>query len=177
MYELGNIQLTLHNSNSYDSNLPFIRTDSFGPWKFLNKLSQIASLNSNLDNLDISLIRTKFCVPSSKISLLFELFDSKTLQRIVKWSLNSLNFELWKSVFFLKRSDCIALLHNLNVWFTANDVSPAPMCCSKTAKSSVSRKINVAAKHSRCDRSLKLKYEVLQELDKGKPQKDLVEKY
>ena len=37
--------------------------------------------------------------------------------------------------------------------------------------------MNMAAKSSHSDRSLKLKYEVLQELDKETPQKDLAEKY
>ena len=73
--------------------------------------------------------------------LLFELFDSKTLQRIGKRWLNSLNInslhpELWKSIsnFFLNEATTCAVLHISNVWFTANDVLPAPMCFSKTAR-------------------------------------------
>ena len=116
--------------------------------------------------------------------LLFELFDSKTLQRIGKRWLNSLNInslhpELWKSIsnFFLNEATTCAVLHISNVWFTANDVLPAPMCFSKTAKNCFSKKINMAAKRSHSGRLLKLKYEVLQELDKRTPPKDLAEKY
>ena len=66
-------------------------------------------------------------------------------------------------VFFLKRSYCIAALHIANVWFVANDVLPAIMCCSKTSKSCVLKKINVTAKRCHFDRSLKVKYKVFQE--------------
>ena len=58
-------------------------------------------------------------------------------------------------VFFLKRCHWIAVLHI--------DDLPAPTCCSKTVKSCVLRRINVAAKRSHSDISLKLKYEVLQD--------------
>ena len=44
--------------------------------------------------------------------------------------------------------------------FAADDVFPAPMSCSKTAKSCVSRKVNIAVKRSHTDRK---KYEMLQE--------------
>ena len=69
-------------------------------------------------------------------------------------------------IFFLKRNQCIAVLHISNMWFATDDILPAPMCCSKTAKSCVAREIIMAAKRSYSDRSLNLKYEVLQELDK-----------
>ena len=51
------------------------------------------------------------------------------------------------------------------------------MCCSKTAKSCVLRENNMATKRSYSGRSLKLKYKVLQGLDKGTTQKDLTDKY
>ena len=51
------------------------------------------------------------------------------------------------------------------------------MCCSKIAKSCVSRNINMAAKRSHSDRSMELKYAMFQDPDKATPQKDLVENY
>ena len=117
--------------------------------------------------------------PKSKISLLLELFDSNTLKRIVKRGLNTLNFELRKNIlyFFFKQSHCITVLHISNVWFAANDVLPAPMCYYKIAKSSFTIKDQRGSKAFPLWQSLKLKYEVLQELDKGALQKDFAEKY
>ena len=66
-------------------------------------------------------------------------------------------------VFFLKQCHWIVVLHIVNGSFATNNDSPAPMCCSKTVKSCFLRRINMAAKRSHSDRSLKLKYEVLWE--------------
>ena len=82
--------------------------------------------------------------------------------------LNSLKFTLWKSIlcFFLKESLHCRFTY-LKVQFAAIEVSPAPLCCSKTSKICVSRKINMAVKRSDSHRSMKFKFQGLQELDKG----------
>ena len=129
-------------------------------WKFPNKLSWTASLKSNLYNSNIFSVRTNFCIPPSILSLLFERLSSKTLRRIVKRGLNSFTFKLWKSIsyFFLKEASALQFY---KLWMC--DLLPMTFfpllyaVLSKAAKSCVSRKINMEAKRTRSDRSLKLK--------------------